>query len=216
MPLVLPLFHAQHQVESSQRLSIGASQLCSRAEGGHRGMSGVPGHCQSPPQITHHGDSPCPHAHVPAVPPAAWAPAPGYLHKLQILEGRELSWDLSELVSIQVAAREDKSTSGRLRSRRSLPLLPLSPVHHHGLWAARSISSITSLLHPGPKGLSGDSWAGRGASVRVHEHTWVCRHVPGDTLPAASVCQHSQPRGTFTHPMGAWEAAAVRKACVSM
>lgn len=42
--------HAWHQVVTSQRLSIAASQLCSRAEAGHRGMSGVPAHCQTPPQ----------------------------------------------------------------------------------------------------------------------------------------------------------------------
>lgn len=73
-------------------------------------------------RIMHHGDSLCPRPKVPAVGLAAWAPAPGYLHKLQILEGGELPRDLSELVSIQVAARDNKSTLGWLRSRRSLPL----------------------------------------------------------------------------------------------
>lgn len=165
MPLVPSLFHAWYQVVSSQRLSITASHLCSRAEGGHRGCQGFPPTARPLLRITYHGDSPCPHPQIPAVPPAARAPASGYLHELQILEGRELPWDLSELVSIQIAARENKSTSGRLRSRRSLPLPPLSPVHHHRFQASRSFSSITSLLHPGPKGLSGDSWACRGASV---------------------------------------------------
>lgn len=72
----------------------------------------------------HHRGSPCSHPQVPAAGLAAWAPAPFYLHKLQVLEGGELPWDLSKLVSIQVAARENENTSRWLRSRRFLP--PLS------------------------------------------------------------------------------------------
>lgn len=73
--------------------------------------------------ITHHRGSPCPRPQVPAAGLSAWAPAPSYLHKLQVLEGRELPWDLSELVSIQVAARENESTSRWLRSRKLLSSL---------------------------------------------------------------------------------------------
>lgn len=73
----------------------------------------------------------------------AWPPAPAYLHELQVLEGGELPWDLNKLVSIQVAARENKSTSRWLKIRRSLPLPPILLCTF--LCAAKSISIITSL-----------------------------------------------------------------------
>lgn len=72
-----------------------------------RGPSTLPGLSR----ITHRRDSPCPLPQVPVGGPAAWTPAPGYSHKLQVLEGGELPWNLSELISIQVAARENKNTS---------------------------------------------------------------------------------------------------------
>lgn len=96
---------------STWGLSITASQMCPRAEGGHRGLLGVPATARPLLRIRHRWHSPCLHPQVPAEGLAACAPAAGYLHKLQVLEGGELPWDLSELVSIQVAARKNESTS---------------------------------------------------------------------------------------------------------
>lgn len=171
------------------------------------GCQGFPHTARPFLRITHHGDSPCPHPQVPAVPPAAWAPAPGYLHKLQILEGGELPRDLSELVSIQVAARENKSTSGWLRSRRSLPLPCLSPVTtiNFRLQVA-SPASPSSCTH-GPRGPEGTPGL-------AGELVCQCKSTPGfagmslGTLSQQPTCA-STASAAFTHPMGAWEAVTL-------
>jgi len=132
--------------------------------------------------IMHHRDSPCPCPQVPAVGLAAWAPAPSYLHKLQVLEGGELPRDLSELVSIQVAARENES--GQEAGGPSL----CPPMHPHGLQVARSNPGITSLTAP--------------RALKAHQHArGPCVRVPGGTVPAAGMCERGQPCAAFTHLM---------------
>lgn len=86
------------------------SQCRGGAQRDVRGPCTLPGLSRTT-YITYHRDSLCPLLQVPVRGPAGWTPAPGYLHKLQILEGGELPWNLSELISIQVAARENKNTS---------------------------------------------------------------------------------------------------------